>query len=224
MKLVLAGPIEGQLDKLYDTVDTMPEVPDWIVCAGDFGIWPDPERLDRGVKTHQGPGDFAKAYVNGYQARHSTLTISGVHEDHKWLKDRFESGNTEILSNIHWLANGYRTVVGDLDETIRITGLGKVYSESTYQGKFNAKSHRHYTRAEIEKACASGPTDLLVLYEHPNKPGIRNVIFATKPKLIIYVQQQSHPKKVWSVQDIPVFALHRGDLAAIEYKENQFIF
>jgi hypothetical protein len=129
--------------------------------------------------------------------------------------------NTEVLSNVHWLAQGYRTTIG-WDVPIRVTGLGRAYSEATYNEQYSKRSYRHYTRHDIERACSSGPTDLLVLYEHLDSPGLRNVIFATRPKLILTVE---HPnRKVYEeVQGTPVISLGRQCVTLLEYKDGEFI-
>jgi hypothetical protein len=219
MKILLAGPIEGAIDALYAHAAELS--PHWIVCAGDFGIWPDPERMDRASRQHA-VKDFSKHYVGmGEPLNISTLTVAGVHDDNKWLAHRQSVNNTEILNNVHWLAQGYRTTIG-WGDIIRVTGVGRAYSEATYSGESGKRSHRHYTRRDIERACSSGPTDLLVLYEHLDEPGLRNVIYATRPKLILNVQHPNH-KLYEEVQDIPVIQLARNETKLIEYAEDTFI-
>lgn len=216
MKLLLAGPIEGKIQAFYQSIKG--HQPDWVVCAGDYGIWPDPARMDRAAKRHAGK-DFARMYVgvDPIGALFQTLVVSGVHDDNDWLKDRADAGDTEILANVHWLAQGYKTQIG-WEKALRVTGLGKAYSETTYNGKFNVRSSRHYTRSEVDRACASGPTELLVVYEHLDCPGIRNVVFATRPKLILNV---AHPNRsrYSEVQGIPVIQLARHETRPVEWDE-----
>lgn len=219
MEIVLCGPIEGALDTFYDHIESQGN---WAVCAGDFGIWPDPARMDRASKKHA-TSDFAKRYVGitNKVIKVPTLTISGVHDDHKWLAQRKSANNTEILSNVHWLANGYKTLIG-WDTAVRVTGMGRAYSEATYEGNFGPKSHRHYTRRDIERGCSSGPTELLVVYEHLDAPGIRNLIYATRPKLILSVE---HPnQKIYQeIQGIPVIQLGRGEIKVISWEKDRFL-
>jgi hypothetical protein len=190
MELILAGPIDGKIKNFYQVLKDYPPNM-WVLCTGDFGIWPDPARIDRGTRQNTGAGDFAQLYLNGYSAPKQTLFVAGVHEDHKWLKHRFFSRNLQLISNLHWLANGNKTTIGDMDNVIRITGFGKVYSKATFRGQLNKKSYRHYTRNEFEKACSSGPTDILLLHEKPENEIIRKIVFATRPKLIVHSTRES---------------------------------
>ena len=169
MKILLTGAIEGELDNFYAKASI--QNPHWIVCTGSFGIFPDPMKMDRASRNHGGT-DFAKHYIGLAQTPITipTLTIAGCHEDQHWLEYRKSTGNPEILRNVHWLAQGNKTVIG-LDKPLRVTGLGRVYSESTYAGEKKKRSHRHYTRHDIERGCSSGPTDLLIVYEHLDAPG-----------------------------------------------------
>ena len=145
----------------------------------------------------------------------STLTVCGVHDDLRWLKQRQDMCHLELLPNLNWLVNGHKTVIGWGEHNVRVTGLGKVYSKSTYNGRFSKKSLRHYTRQEVEKGCSSGPTDILLLHEHVDEPGVRNLIFATRPKLIVTAArpgQQQHNK----VQDRPLVALQPREIVTVE--------
>lgn len=208
MKIAFLGPVQGNLTALYEQLEE--DGIQWAICAGDYGIWVDPAQMDRASKKHD-QKEFAKYYAGAITTpiKVPTLTISGVHDDNRWLKNRIAVGNTEILPHVHWLANGYKTNIG-WDKPIRVTGLGRAYSEETYSGNTSSKSHRHYTRKDIERGCSSGPTEILVIYEHLDCPGIRNLIYATRPKVIVTVTRPN--KKVYSeVQDIPVISLTKGD-------------
>ena len=142
-----------------------------------------------------------------------TLSISGVHEDHKWLSAR---DNMELVPNLFWLINGYKTTIGDLKDSIRVTGLGKAFSDATYNYKYNRRSFRHYSRKEVERACFSGPTDILLLYETPDSPGLDHLIFATRPKLICYTHKEQH-KNIEEIQGIPVLGLKRDERIFIDF-------
>jgi hypothetical protein len=221
MIITLAGPAEGHLDRLFDAGKA--DEAAWIVCAGDFGVWPDPMRRDRAARQHGG-NEFASRYVGSDSRliKIPVLTVAGVHEDHRFLKERIAANNTEILSNVHYLANGYRTTIGFDGPACRVTGIGRAYSEATYRGEYHKKSHRHYTRHDVERACSSGPTDLLVIYEHLDAEGLRNVIFATRPQLILTVAHPNRPVHA-EIQGIPVISLGRGATQAVSWKNSQFI-
>ncbi len=50
-----AGDIHGALDYLYEDVLAFEEALDvrfaWVLNVGDFGIWQDPARIDRGTRS-----------------------------------------------------------------------------------------------------------------------------------------------------------------------------
>lgn len=212
MRILLTGAIEGHLKEVY--TEAAKQKPNWIVCAGSYGVWPDPARMNKAAKQFAGR-DFSKAYVGAMiLSQIPTLFVAGPHEDHRFLQERIAANNTEVLANVHFLANGYRTTIG-FEKALRVTGMGKVYSKETYSGKFGPKSHRHYTRRDIERGCSSGPTDLLVVHDSLDSPGIRNLIYATRPKLILTT---IHPNQIVheSVQGIPVNTLSRGETKLIE--------
>ncbi len=220
MNVLLAGPIEGHLETFYERAKI--QNPHWIVQTGDFGAWVDSARMDRASRVYGGK-DFSLAYVGALILPPiPTLFIAGVHDDNRFLQGRVAANNTEVLSNVHFLAQGYRTVIG-WNKELRVTGLGRAYSEPTYLGQGGKRSHRHYTRRDVEKACSSGPTDLLVLYEHLDAPGLKNVIYATRPKLILNVQ---HPnRKIHeSVQGIPVISLGRQETKLVSWDGQSFSF
>ena len=180
--------------------------------------------MDKASRAHAGT-EFASRYI-GADPRPITvpvLTIAGVHDDNRWLAHRQSVNNTEILNNVHWLAQGYRTVIGQHGPVCRVTGLGRAYSEATYNDQYSKRSHRHYTRHDMERACSSGPTDLLVLYEHLDAPGIRNVIFATRPKLIVTVDHPNR-KSYEEVQGIDVLTLGRYEGKIVDWEGDQFVY
>jgi hypothetical protein len=222
MKILCAGPVQGHYTDLFKKAEKLGS--HWIVAAGDFGIFPDPNKIDRGARPFTS-NEFARRYVGALPdpINVPVLTVAGAHDDNRWLDQRKAAGNTEILSNVHWLAQGYRTVIG-FDVPVRVTGLGRVYSEMTYREspQWNHKSHRHYTRRDVERACSSGPTDLLVLHEHLDAPGLRNVVFATRPKLILTCYRPK-AQTYESIQGIPVLALDRQETRQVVWAEGQFV-
>lgn len=221
MRILLSGPVEGHLEAFHKKAWNEHQ-PHWIVCAGDYGVHPDPHAADRAARRYAGM-DFSKMYVGAIMPPVTqTLIIAGAHDDQRWLARRVAADNTEILSNVHYLHQGYRTTIGWQEpKGVRVTGLGKVYSEATYQGNPGKRSYRHYTRNEVERACSSGPTELFVCYEYLDAPGIRNIIYATRPKLILTV---AHPnrKTLDTVQNVPVVTLGRQETKLIQWNGNSF--
>jgi len=200
MKLLLAGEIDGKIIDFYEKIKI--HTPEWVLCTGSFGTWPDKAKVDRGTRQHVGVGDFPRLFASGFNNAVQTVYVSGVHEDHSWLKQRQAAQNMEVLPNIHWLATGYRTNIGNWDENIRITGFGKVYSEQTFNGVQGKRSNRHYTRPEFEKACSSGPTDIILFHERPDNKLTRQIIFATQPKLIVFSNRTAELTKIMGIQAI----------------------
>lgn len=212
MKIAVTGPIDGNIENTYKRV---PKDVNWMLCTGEFGIWPDPKRIDRATRLKGNKQEFARLYINGWIVPIPTIFVAGVHEDHRWLDEqkKFPEG-LQILDNLHWLMNGYKTIIGDAEKEIRVTGLGKVYSEATFNGRWNKKSHRHYTRRELERGCSSGPTDILLLHENPMNPSnpVRNLIYATRPKLIFH---SSKELIVEEIQGITVVGVPKGHIEEI---------
>src|SRR5579871_3198557 len=70
-----AGDIHGAMDRLYVDVLAFEAALgsrfDWVLHVGDFGIWPDPEKIDRGSRNHDGAGDFSKWLTAGRSVLHS---------------------------------------------------------------------------------------------------------------------------------------------------------
>ena len=62
MIVCAAGDIHGAIDRLYDEVLAFEESLGvrfaWVLHVGDFGIWPDPTRIDGAIKRRDGAGDF----------------------------------------------------------------------------------------------------------------------------------------------------------------------
>jgi hypothetical protein len=222
MNILLSGPVEGFISSLLK--QSKARDAHWSICSGDFGIYPDQFKMDRAARQYGG-NEFASRYVGADLSPINIpiLTVSGCHDDNKWLAERKAANNTEILSNCHWLAGGYRTTIGFNGPPCRITGLGRAYSQATYEGRYTKRSHRHYTRHDVERACSSGPTDLLVVYENLDAPGIRNVIFATRPKLILVTKHLN--RKIYpEIQGIPVVTLDRQERQLVVWGDNSFIY
>lgn len=192
MKIALVAGIDGQILDFYENLNPSCDL---VLATGGFGVWPDPNRLDKATKQKTGPGDFHKLYINGWVAPVQTIFVAGAHEDHKWLYTRYKMNNLEILPNVTLLLNGYCTIFEKGNEKVKITGLGKIYGEKTFKGEYNKKSYRHYTRREVEKACYTGPTDILLLNPSLDSPGISNIIYATNPKYTVYYHP-NHPNNI----------------------------
>ncbi len=60
MILFLCGDIHGNIVKFYDDILAVEKnlgfEADWVLQTGNFGIWPDPARIDRATRNHGGAG------------------------------------------------------------------------------------------------------------------------------------------------------------------------
>lgn len=180
--------VDGHFQQAVDAIDTL-ECDrglsfQWNLCPGSMGIWPDPFYVDRHARKYAGM-EFSERYLAQSQLHQNLLFVRGAHEDHFWLRRRREAGvGLELIPGLFWLADGYQTV---LHENMRVTGLGGVYSPQYYDEEEGWKTKlRAYRRRQVEKACSSGQTDVLLIHEHPNAEGIQEIVFATRPQLIIY--------------------------------------
>lgn len=171
-----AGDIHGAINRFYDDVlafeKSLRVVFDWVLHVGDFGIWPDPERIDRATRNHDGAGDFSE-WLNAVRpVPRRTVFIKGNHEDFAWLESRVR---TEILPGLIYLRNGCRMELeGASDCRIRVGGIGGCYGTSDYSRgatELQGYARRHYTHDEVDRLSNSGTLELLLTHDAP--AGIR---------------------------------------------------
>ena len=130
MYICAAGDIHGAMNKLYDEVlDFEASFGirfDFILHVGDFGIWPDPAKIDKGTRNHDGAGDFSAWLKAKLVAPRRTVFIKGNHEDFQWLDAQPAA---EVLPNLTYLPNG-ETIDLTVDgaESIRVGGIGGCYA------------------------------------------------------------------------------------------------
>lgn len=94
MLICAAGDIHGSMERFCDDLPAFETALsarfDWVLHVGDFGIWPDPEKIDRGTRNHDsageetvcvggvggcyGPSDYGRhsKTLQGYVRRHYT--------------------------------------------------------------------------------------------------------------------------------------------------------
>lgn len=167
MLLCAAGDTHGALDQFYADLLTFEAdlgvVFDQVLHVGDFGIWPDPARVDRATRDHDGPGDFPTWWAERRAAPRPTLFIKGNHEDFAWLDDRDAD---EVLPGLRYLRNGHRA---ELAGGMVVAGLGGCHGPSNYERpatSLRGYARRHYTRDEIER-LGSARSDVLLLHDAP---------------------------------------------------------
>jgi hypothetical protein len=115
MILCAAGDIHGALDRLYEDVlafeGSLGVRFEWVLHVGDFGVWPDPDRIDGATKRHDGAGDFPAWWAERRAAPRKTVFIKGNHEDFVWLDAQ---PGLELLANLFYLRNGSTFDLGGL--------------------------------------------------------------------------------------------------------------
>lgn len=233
MFLAVAGDAHGQLTPLYDKVSALEAKHqidiDWVLQTGNLGVWPDPQRIDRSTRKKGGDVDFFKYYLNYDPVPYQTIFVQGKHDDHRWLNFMNSRGQLEVMPNLNWLLNGYKTHIGNGEE-LSLVGLGKVYSPVAYTGE--KKKPGAYTRAEIERACSHGPVDLLITHEagkgaqignHVSvAEGINNICYAIRPKLHLHGHYNTSKTYNNPATSTPTISLAFGAVQALHYDGDKF--
>lgn len=190
MRVAIIGSIYGDISNTYRQLgkfvyDTGQDI-EWVLSTGNFGIWPDPLRADRASRNQ--PGEFLDYLVGKKQIPIPTLLVGGKHEDHLWIERMVARGDAELVHNLHFLVSGNHTFIENLNETLRIIGIGGTYSPDPGRGNYSMK--------DIYKACAAGPMDILLSHEAPDgecfgtlmsqAKGLNKVCFAVRPGLLFH--------------------------------------
>jgi len=171
MIICAAGDIHGALDRLYaDVLAFEAELGvrfEHLLHVGDFGIWPDPDRVDKATRKHEGAGDFPRWIEEGREAPRPTTFIKGNHEDFVWLD---EQPDGVVLPGLRYLRNGEVVDIKGGDGAIRVGGLGGCFGPSDYDRRspnLQGYARRHYTRDEVEALCKRRGLDVLLLHDAP---------------------------------------------------------
>ena len=169
MILCVSGDTHGALDRLYQDVGEFEQLLrrrfDAVLHVGDFGVWPDPERIDRATREHDGAGDFPRWIREGRGAPRPTWFIKGNHEDFEWMDTR---KSEELLPGLHYVPNGMSVDLPEGKSAIRVAGIGGCFGPSDYERRqVLGAAKRHYTRWEIEQLESMRPVDVLLLHDAP---------------------------------------------------------
>ncbi len=236
MIIFFSGDLYGHILDFYNSVSELEKAigtpADWILQTGNFGIYPDPARASGHIKRNNGHKSFSKLYLNDTSVPRPTLFVTGKYEDHRWLRYRRDAAQMQILPNLHFLVNGYKTFIGDENEKLSVVGLGKTYSSAAYRKGENGEATSHYTRAEVDRACVQGQVDLLLTHEAPagaklgvyqsEAEGINKICFATRPKLLVHGHYNSSREYMTPQTKIPALSLATQEIAAYEYQNGLF--
>ncbi len=172
MFICAAGDIHGAIGRLYDDVlafETSLGVRfDWVLHVGDFGIWPDPQRIDRAARDHDGAGDFSEWLAAARPAPRRTIFIKGNHEDFEWLDAQKVA---EVLPGLTYLRNGCKIdLEGARRERVCVGGIGGCYGPSDYARRsatLQGYARRHYTRDEVDRLAGTQRLDIVLTHDAP---------------------------------------------------------
>lgn len=241
MIIFMCGELHGRIQEFYDSVLTLEKTlgikADWLLQVGNFGIYPDPAMASYQAKKNGYTKEFASLYLNSQPVPRNTLFVSGSHEDHRWMNLKASRGEMEILPNLHWLINGYSTVLEDNEDSINILGIGKVFSPAEWSGqpmkskKVNKRLSR-YTRSEVEKACSQGPVDLVLAHQSPagqqfaqkvsDSQGLIKALYATRAKFLVHGCYNFSKEYYIKTTGTTALSLRNMEIVPYEYHNKRF--
>ena len=233
MKIFVGGAVHGRLADFYRKIEETEQLTgvkaDWVLQTGNFGVWPDPKRMDRASRKHV-DSDFHEFIGKGVPR--PTVFVPGKHEDHRWLRYKASYGGMEIIRGLHLLLNGYSTVIGDETTQLSIVGLGKSYSPAVYNHQkampYNKKLS-HYTRNDVALAQSHDRADILLTHEArkdvmigPHKSeaeGIDLILNKIQPKIHFHGHFNTSD---FYLTPTPTYALSFGEIRAFDYSDGKF--
>mgnify|MGYP000859459029 CR=1 FL=1 len=250
MILCAAGDIHGAIDRFYaDVLAFEAELGlrfDHVLHVGDFGIWPDAQRIDKATRNHDGAGDFPAWYAEQRAMPRPTVFIKGNHEDFGWLARRREEGQLEVLPGLTYLPNGEMLELEAAGSRCQVGGIGGCHGSSDYARKareLRDRAQRHFTQDEVERLAAQGQLDILLLHDAPagvefawrrkdgsvwrrvvsEAQGLADVVAATRPLVCFFGHH--HSRLDVSVAGVPCLGLNKvgcpGNLVALEVDPKQ---
>jgi hypothetical protein len=172
MLICAAGDIHGAINRLYEDVLAFEAVLEarfaYVLQVGDFGIWPDPSRIDRATRHHDGAGNFPAWLGERREAPRRTVFIKGNHEDFVWLDGRRDA---DVLPGLTYLRNGHTIdLINPCAGRIRVAGVGGCYGPSDYRRRSDSLqgyAKRHYTSDEIDGLADGGDVDIVLTHDAP---------------------------------------------------------
>jgi hypothetical protein len=220
MFICAAGDIHGAMDRLYENViafETLLGIRfDQVLHVGDFGIWPDPARVDRATRHHEGAGDFPVWLRENRGVPRATVFIKGNHEDFLWLDARQDA---EVLPGLTYLPNGCAIDIEDRGGgSIRVGGVGGCYGPSDYLRRselLQGYAKRHYTGDEIKRLAVVGVVDIVLTHDAP--AGVR---FERHRRVVL---PRNRPPKVIEILKTSLSSLrvHRVDEVGYAFLDAQ---
>jgi hypothetical protein len=231
MFLCAAGDIHGGLDRMYSDVlafeSSLGVRFAAVLHVGDFGIWPDPQRVDRATRRHEGAGDFPRWYMERREAPRPTVFIPGNHEDFEFLTPYTQP--TALLPGLTYLPNGSSTTVEANGERLRVGGVGGCFGPETYRrpaAKLHARERRHYCREHIDaliRRSTHGRLDVLMTHDAPTgvrlprhnggalvspAEGLADLVKATRPRVCLFGHH--HTRVDAEIHGVRCIGLNKG--------------
>lgn len=169
MLVCVAGDTHGELDRLYEIVDALERraerAVDAVLQVGDFGVWPDPNRLDEATRRHGDRGEFRRLQALGAVPR-PTYFIAGNHEDFAFLT---AADPRALPTGLHFVRWGEVVELVAGGERLRVGGVGGCFGPRDYErASLAGAARRHYTRADLDRLARTGTgIDVLLLHEPP---------------------------------------------------------
>jgi len=241
MIVCAAGDIHGALDRLYaDVLDFEVSLGvrfEWVLHVGDFGVWPDPSRIDGATRKHDGAGDFPVWWAERRPVPRRTVVIKGNHEDFVWLDAQ---SDPQVLPGLFYLRNGTRFDLTDGERSIMVGAVGGCFGPSDYgrpAKQLQSYAKRHYTRDEIDTLIESGRVDVLLVHDAPagvcferhrrgagyvsEAAGLDELLRASRPRVCFFGHH--HSRFDATVDGIPCIGLNKvrmpGNLVAVDLEE-----
>lgn len=207
--------------------------PDWVFHVGSLGVWPDPKHTDHATRQSGIETDFHEFYLGRKTIPFPMLFAPGRHEDHRWLELMYQKGYFEIVPNLHRMPSGFARALEVANTRLSVLTLGGVFSPVIYRGgKKRKRTWCHYTKRDVEKACSSGPADLLLTTEAgygsrvgdfvSQAAGINNVLFATRPRLHVHGHYDVSQRYRNQVTETNVLSLSYGQVLAYDWNGTHF--
>ena len=188
LQALVFGDLHGRIRAMYTGAERWSEshgTPvDVILQVGDFGIFPDPSKLDKEKVGKYGPGDYASLMRSDWRAPIPTYFCKGNNED-------FEALARPLLPGLTWVPDGEVITLGET----RIAFLGGGWAPKSYlsdEGKPN-----HISRPAVE-ALMQKEFDILISHEAPagsrfhakaysvGAPPLRELVEAKQPAMVIH--------------------------------------
>lgn len=172
--IAAAGDVHGQIAQLFRQLDTLEsdlgcEV-EAIVQVGDFGIWPDPDKVDAATRKRNQVGDFPAWLEQGRNMPRALYFIAGNHEDFDYLQGRRRD---ELLPGLHFIPWGSVVEIPTSQGPLRVGGVGGCYSPSSFElANLHGKRRKHYSKAYLDQlehiaGELDRPLDVLMFHDAP---------------------------------------------------------